>query len=70
VADACSSKRARSVIVRADDPAVGVLRDAHHAVIARREEVRQQEPTSTRSPADLSAVSGVDTIHDPYLEPA
>ncbi len=30
----------------------------------------RQQPTSTRSPADLSAVSGVETIHDPQIEPA
>jgi hypothetical protein len=42
VADACSSSTPGSVIVRADDPAVGVLRDAQHAVVARRDELRRR----------------------------
>ena len=48
VSDACSSGTPGSVIVRADDPAVGVLRDAQHAVVARRDELRRRgSPPST-----------------------
>jgi hypothetical protein len=81
--------------MRADDPAVGVLRDAQHAVVARPDDLRRRESPPSGAwldtghslgrgvilrcsaaadvdqvPADLSAVSGVETIHDPHLEPA